>query len=952
MAGQSFPELEKNIIEYWKKHKVFERSISERPETKPYTFYDGPPFATGLPHYGHIVASTLKDVVPRYATMRGYRVERNWGWDCHGLPVENLIEKELKLKTKQDIETMGVAAFNDACKTSVLRYTAEWKTTIERLGRWVDMENDYRTMDPNYMESVWWVFKQLFDKGLIYEGKKAMQVCPRCVTPLANFEVTLGYKDVIDTAVTWKFPVVGQAKTYLLAWTTTPWSTLGTTGLSVGPDFTYVKVKVPTEHGVEFYVLVKDRVEIVLAGMEYEIVETMKGVDLVGWSYEPVMPEYRNLPDVVAKPNSYHVFPGDYVEVTEGTGIVTINGSYGEIDMQAAKRNDLPLVIDVEMNGTYNTFAGKYAGKNVKVAQVEIITDMQAAGFILKAEPFTHSYPHCWRCDTPLLNYATTSWFVRVTQLKDDMIKNNHQIDWVPDHIKHGRFGKWLDGVKDWAISRERYWGTPLPIWKSSDGDILCVGSIAELAELSGEPITDLHKQFVDPIVIHKDGKDYRRIESVLDCWFESGSMPYAQQHYPFEHKEDFSKLFPAEFIAEGLDQTRGWFYTLTVLSTALFNQPAFKHVIVNGLVLAEDGKKMSKRLKNYPEPNLVLEKYGADALRYYLMSSPVVHAEDLRFSEKGVDLVMKKVIMTLWNVQTFYSMFAEGVAVPVEPKSISSSSVMDQWVLAYTAAVVKTVTTAMDSYDLQTVTITLEKFIQEISTWYIRRSRDRFKSSDPAEKLAALSTLRQVLLTTVKLLAPFTPFISEQIYLNIMGTTGVGDSVHLQTWPTVEPAHTNDALLSQMQAVREAVEQVLAQREAAGLKVRQPLAQVTVPGVQAWPQTLQQVLCDEVNVKVVVEGTTMQLDTTITPELAEEGMVRELVRTINALRKQKKFTIKDQIAITYQTTDQLIQTVFQKHSTQLQQSVLAKQLQASDSVQAEVCQVNGAAVTLTLIVQ
>jgi len=952
MPGQSFPELEKNILTYWKEHKLFERSIAERPTDKQFTFYDGPPFATGLPHYGHIVASTLKDVVPRYATMRGYRVERRWGWDCHGLPVENLIEKELGLKTKQDIEKIGVAAFNDACKTSVLRYTNEWRATVERLGRWVDMDNDYRTMDPNYMESVWWVFKQLYEKGLIYEGKKAMHVCPRCATALSNFEVTLGYKDITDVSAFVQFQVndpnaIANEDLYLVAWTTTPWTLPGNVLLAVNAAVDYLVVNIVDDKNyARNYVLAKDLAAAVLADTKYTVVKTVTGAELVGLTYKPLFPYYKN----TAK--AFRVVAADFVTTQDGTGIVHIAPGYGEDDYQLGQAEGVETIQHVSMTGQFVEAVIDFAGQQAKPKGDPTQTDKAVIAWLRQhnalfaVKEYTHSYPHCWRCDTPLLNYATSSWFVRVTQLKDDMIKNNHQIDWVPDHIKHGRFGKWLDGVKDWAISRERYWGAPLPIWKSQDGDILCVGSIAELAELSGEPVTDLHKQFVDPIVIHKDGKAYHRISSVLDCWFESGSMPYAQQHYPFEHADNFTKLFPAQFIAEGLDQTRGWFYTLTVLSTALFNQPAFKHVVVNGLVLAEDGKKMSKRLKNYPEPGIVLEKYGADALRFYLMSSPVVRGEDLRFSEKGVDLVMKKVIMTLWNVQTFYGMFAEGVAVPERPLS---KNVMDQWVLAYAAAVTDTVTTAMDKYELQTVTTTLEQFIQEVSTWYIRRSRDRFKSNDQAEKLAALSTLRYVLLATVKLLAPFTPFIAEQIYLTLTGATAVGDSVHLQTWPVAEVSHKNEELLAQMQAVRTAVEQVLAQRESAGLKVRQPLAQVTVPGVQAWPETLQQVLCDEVNVKSVVDGEAMQLDTIITPELAEEGMVRELVRTINALRKQKKLTLKDQVAITYQTDDQLVQTVFTKYAIQLQQSVLAKNLILSDVAQAEVCKVNGATVTLTI---
>lgn len=948
MKNLSFAEAEQKINAYWKQHKVFERSISERPTDKQFSFYDGPPFATGLPHYGHIVASTIKDVVPRYATMRGYRVERRWGWDCHGLPVENLIEKDLGLKTKQDIEAIGVAKFNEACQASVLKYTTEWRATIERLGRWVDMDNDYRTMDPEFMESVWWVFKQLFDKGLIYEGRKAMHVCPRCVTPLSNFEVTLGYKEVEDLAVTWKFRLVDAPDTALLAWTTTPWSTPGITGLSVGPNYTYVKVKI----GDEFVILVKDRVEAVLAGQDFTIVEELPGSALVGLRFQHVVPSYASLPDIVAAKNVYQVFPGDYVEVTEGTGIVTINGSYGDIDMQAARKNDLPLIMDVEMNGVFNELAGAYAGLSVKDGQVKVVSDAQAAGLVFKAEPFKHSYPHCWRCDTALLNYATTSWFVKVTAIKDQMIQNNEQVTWMPEHVKHGRFGKWLEGAKDWAISRERYWGAPLPIWKSADGEILCVGSKAELEQLAGVQLNDLHKQFVDGVVIKKNGKDYHRIAAVLDCWFESGSMPYAQAHYPFEHEQHFTSTFPADFIAEGLDQTRGWFYTLNVLSTALFNKPAAKNIIVNGLVLAEDGKKMSKRLKNYPEPNVVLDKYGADALRFYLMSSPVAAASDLRFSEKGVDLVMKKVIMTLWNVGTFYQLFAEGETVPAGQTNASgqtSAHIMDRWVLALMADMTTRVTLAMERYDLAEATRLLENAVQEISTWYVRRSRDRFKGSKE-DKQAALQTLRAVLENLITLLAPFTPFLAERLYLQLHPKAeAAGDSIHLQAWPMVAASEVDAELLQAMTAARELVETILAQREAAAIKVRQPLADVAVPNLSSLTPELQAVICAEVNVKRLVAGDVVKLNTVLTPELEVEGLVREFVRSVNALRKDQKLSIHDFVTLTYYTTDPLLQQMITANQAHLGSAVLATQLiQASES-QANSLKLNGRILTISL---
>lgn len=848
---QSFPEMEENWIKLWKENRTFEKSVDQRPKEKEYTFYDGPPFATGLPHYGHILAGTMKDVVPRYQTMRGHRVERVFGWDCHGLPIENLIEKELGLETKQDIEEkFGIDKFSEACRASVLKYTGEWEETVSRMGRWVDFKNDYKTMDPEYMETIWWVFSQLWDKDYIYQGKKAMHVCPRCATPLSNFEVTLGYKDVKDNSVVWKFPIVGQEDTYLLAWTTTPWSTLSTMGLSIGPDFDYVKVKVADE----FLIFAKERLEFVMNGIEdYEVVEEMKGSDLVGTEYIPLNDWYKELEELQGNGNVYKVFSGDYVEVTEGTGIVTINGSYGEIDMEAAKKNALPIVMDVEIDGHFNAMAKDYSGMYVKDAEVKLIENMQKVGRVWRTEKYKHSYPHCWRCDSALLNYATDAWFVSVDRIKDTMLAENAKVHWTPDHVGHGRFNDWLENARDWCISRTRYWGAPLPVWVAEkSGEMICIGSIKELEDFSGEKVTDLHKHFVDKISFVKDGETYNRIPEVLDCWFESGAMPYAQQHYPFENKEKFESNFPAKFIAEGLDQTRGWFYTLMVLGCGLFGKSPFENVIVNGMILAEDGKKMSKKLKNYPDPNEIFDKYGADALRFYLMNSPVVKAEPLRFSEKGVNDVVRKILLPIWNSYSFFVTYAnidgwepKGTEIP------DSDNKLDRWIMSELEKLLKELTDEMDNYDLQRATEPIVEFIDSMTNWYIRRSRRRFWKSDSDEdKNQAYSTLYYCLIKFAQILAPFTPFIAEEIYTNLTGE----ESVHLSDWPEFDESRIDLDLNEEMALVRKVVNLGHSLRAKTKMKVRQPLAKVQVAlpaGVDfALLEEQKEVVLEELNVK------------------------------------------------------------------------------------------------------
>ncbi len=939
---------EKKILEYWNIHRCFEKSVEQRPEGKPYVFYDGPPFATGLPHYGHIVASVKKDVVPRYFTMRGFRVERQWGWDCHGLPVENIVEGELGLKAKKDIEAFGVEKFNSACLARVLTYATEWQKTIERIGRWVDMDHAYRTMDPNFMESVWWVFKQLWEKGLVYEGYKAMHICPRCVTALSNFEVTQGYKDVVDISVVVKCKLqdtsakknfFGDGPVYILAWTTTPWTLPGNVLLAVNPKARYALVT----RADGTYIVGADRLSIMEDSTgESDDVEIRYGEDLVGLAYEPIFSYFAETA------NAFRVVGADFVATDEGTGIVHIAPAFGDNDFELGKREGVPLVQHVTMEGVFVPQVTDFAGMSVKpkddhdATDIEIIKWLAREGKLFSKKKITHSYPHCWRCDTPLLNYATTSWFVRVTDLKDKLLANNAQINWVPEHMKEGRFGKWLEGARDWAVSRSRYWGSVIPIWRSADGDLIVVGSVKELEELSGETVRDLHKHSVDGIVIKKNGKDYRRVPEVLDCWFESGAMPYAQMHYPFEHERKFSLGFPAEFIAESQDQTRGWFYTLHVLSTALFNTPAFRNVSVNGIVLAEDGRKMSKRLKNYPDPALILEKYGADAVRYYLVTSPVMHGESLNFSEAGVREMYNKVVNTLSNVLEFYKMFVVGTQQSAigsaESRKPKAGHVLDRWILAKLNDLVREVTNHMEAYRLAEAARPIEIFIAELSQWYVRRSRERFKGDDEQDKAAAMATLREVLLTLAKVMAPFTPFIAEKVYMEVGGEK---ESVHLEDWPdSVEATADQTQVLTDMVKARKIVEMGLALRAETGVKVRQPLSQLSVIGFE-FSADLKQMIADELNVKEVVGddvsgehwtmkedgGVKVALNVHMTDALKKEGLLRELVRTVNQLRKDAGLSPRDSVTLSYHTDDPLLQSVFTDFSFEIQKSVLADEL-------------------------
>lgn len=925
---------EKDVLLYWKENQCFEKSVEGRSAGKPYVFYDGPPFATGLPHYGHLVGSIMKDVVPRYWTMKGFRVDRTWGWDCHGLPIENIVEKKFDLGSRKDIEAFGVDTFNNKCHEEVLTYAEEWKKVIHRLGRWVDMENAYKTMDLPFMESVWWVFKELWDKDMIYEGRKPMHICPRCETVLSNFEVNQGYLDVTDISVTAKFRLTsGTHKDIeVLAWTTTPWTLPGNVLLAVGKDINYVVVK--TQDGQ--YILAKDRVQNVFGKIDHEIVSSIITSELIGSTYEPLFPFFAD------HENAFRVVSGDFVITEEGTGVVHIAPGFGEDDMQLGKEENVSPIMHIGLNGQFVSEVSepmekegysvleipvKAKGEYQKI-DIEIIKYLAHHGKLFAKEKLIHSYPHCWRCDTPLLNYSTSSWFVKVTNLKDRLVATNKEINWVPDNMKEGRFGKWLEGARDWAISRSRFWGTPLPIWKSEDGDILCVGSHAELEELSGVKVDNLHKHVIDKIVIERDGKTYHRIDEVLDCWFESGSMPYAQLHYPFENEATFEQGFPAEFIAEGQDQTRGWFYTLHVLSNALFKMPAFKNVIVNGIVLAEDGKKMSKKLQNYPDPMDVMEKYGSDAVRLYLMSSPVVRAENIRFSEREVDEVSKKFVNILRNVISFYSLYKEND----DGRDPNNSHVMDRWIMSRISQTLKEETEAMDKYDLSGAARVLQSFATDLSTWYIRRSRDRFKTEGEDQK-EALATLRTVLDIYSKMIAPFTPFLAEVMYQEVEGgflATEERMSVHLENWP--ENQEVDSDLIERMGEARAVVSRILDAREEAGRPVKQALGSVTiyVPSGNI-AEDLLSVILDEVNIKqasVLMRELSVEVDMELTPALVREGMMRDVTRHVNQLRKDTGLTIQDSIILKIWSASAEVRTMFDEHKDAIQDGVLASSVE------------------------
>ena len=850
----SFVEMEHSILEFWENENIFQKSLQQSKEFDPYVFYDGPPFATGLPHHGHLTASTIKDIIPRYWTMQGKHVSRRFGWDCHGVPIEWEIDKKLKMSAQEAVASLGVKGYNDECRSIVQRYVAEWRSTITRLGRWVDFDDDYKTMDPWYMESVWWVFKQLWDKGLVYKGFKVMPISTALGTPLANFEVSQNYRDVQDPAVTVLFKIKDQER-YLAAWTTTPWTLPSNLAVCVGDEIDYVLVRdESTAKNIYF------AEELLTHYGDFEILERVKGSDLVGLQYEPLFDYFADQ----QTEGGFVVVSDDYVTTDGGTGLVHQAPAFGEDDYRVLNENDInAFVCPVGLDGRFDESVTDFSGMHVKEADKPIIEFLKQRGSLYRQEVIQHSYPFCPRSDTPLIYVAIPAWYVRTSSIVDKLVSANDQIHWVPEHIKEGRFGNWLKGEVDWGVSRNRVWGTPIPIWINDEtGKAICIGSKEELKEYSGVEVSDFHREHVDPLTFDIEGEPgtYRRIEEVLDCWFESGSMPYAQLHYPFENHDVFKSGFPAEFIAEGLDQTRGWFYTLTVLAAAIFDKPAFNNVIVNGLVLAEDGKKMSKSLQNYTPPDNLMEQYGADALRLYLINSGLVKAEEQRFVDSGVHEMTRRALLPWFNAFSFLKTYAEIDEWSPKDGFSSGDNVLDQWMVSRLQTLKEGVSKEMSEYRLYNVVPKLFDFIEDLTNWYIRLNRSRFWGEGMDEdKVSAFNTLYSVLYELSKVMAPFAPFLSEHLYRELSAFSedkADKESVHLCRFPEFDLDQKASGLEVAVDRMQQVVLLGRQKRESVKIGLRTPLSAITIihrdESLLEDMKSLEGYVRDELNVREV----------------------------------------------------------------------------------------------------
>lgn len=932
---KKYSEMEKEVIKFWKENKIFEKSLEQRSLEKSYSFYDGPPFITGVPHYGTLLSSIVKDAVPRYWTMKGYRVERRWGWDCHGLPAENMVEKKLGIRSKKEIEEkIGIAKFNEECLRETSQIASEWESVVDRIGRWVEFKNAYKTMDRSYMESVWWAFAQLWKKGLIYEDMRVSLYCPRCSTPLSNFEIAMdnSYEMDSDPSVYIKMKTVDEDNTYFLVWTTTPWTLLANVALAVGKDIDYVMIeKEDQENGKLIrFILAEERLKKVFGEDKYKIIKKFKGEDLVGRKYEPIFPNKIK--------NGYRVITGDFVTTKEGTGIVHIAPAFGEDDFQARRDNDLPIIANVNEAGEFTD--GQWKKEKVWEANVKIVKWLKEKGFLFKREQVTHSYPHCHRCHTKLIYKAQSAWYVNVDKIRKELLAKNENINWFPEFLKHGRFQKGIESAPDWNISRDRYWGTAIPVWKCENEkchEVKVFSSYEELKKVSGQKLSDYHRPKVDEITFKCDkcGGTMKRIPQVFDSWIESGSMPFAQFHYPFENKEKFEKSFPTDFISEYIAQTRAWFYVLHVVSVGIFGKESFKNVVTTGTIAGSDGRKMSKSLGNYTLPDIVLERYSADAMRFYLLSSPLLHAQNISFSEKSIKDIQRKVLATLWNSYSFFVLYANVDEWTPDPKAqlwdeskISTlGNLLDRWIISKLHTLIAEVDESMQGYDLVKSTKPFETFIDNLSNWYIRRSRKRFwKSKNDTDKNEAYQTLYSVLVTLSKVMAPFTPFIAEEIYKNLTGE----ESVHLADFPVANKKLIDERLNQQMEDTRNVITEALQLRAKAGIKVRQPLASLKFKSYNLEKDFLE-IIKNEVNVKEVIFSQHLDeeviLDTKITQSLELEGYAREIIRYIQQMRKEAGYEVDNRIEVGYLG----LAEVFEKFSDLIAKETLANKIEKGE---------------------
>jgi len=970
-------EYEKDWVARWKEAKTFEKSVENRPKENSYVFYDGPPFISGVPHHGTLLSSIVKDAVPRYQTMKGKRIERVWGWDAHGLPAERYTEQKLNIHSRQEVLEYGLEKYIVATRANMLETSSAWEEVVDRIGRWVDFKGAYKTMDKDYMESIWWAFKTLYEKGKIYEGEKVLMYCTLDGTPLSKAEVTMdagAYQDVTDPSVYVKFKL--EDGRYALAWTTTPWTLPANTALAVNPDVDYIELEASDG---KRYIVALDLSMAILTISEDEnlrvVGDKFKGKELVGLSYDPLIaiPEgmsYTSIGKKDAKAGDeipqnaalvsemYTIQAADYVETEAGTGIVHIAPTYGEEDYELAKRNNIPGLHVVDENGFYYEPMAKKLYEfmpwrdaneplNVWESNKDLAKALKKAGVVWNITYITHSYPHCHRCGTKLMYRAHPSWFMDIDGQREKMLEKNEPINWFPEHIKHGRFEKTMQQAPDWNISRDRFWATAMPVWKGTDENgeihIRVVGSYAELKELSGAELEDYHRPWIDDVTFEIDGVTYTRIDKVMDSWFEAGSMPFAQFHYPFENKEKFEANFPGDFIVEYIGQVRAWFYYMHAMSIALFGEYSFKNVIVTGNAMGSDGKKLSKSRGNYTDPNEVMDKFSADSLRFLLLSSPLLNGEDFTLQDKDVGDVARKLSM-IWNMYDFFTMYAEVDGWefdPSKPFTLSPDDVsnpLDKWIISRLHQLNKEVTTHMDGYNIPDAMSPMLPFIEDASNWFVRRSRRRFwKSEDDGDKADAYRTLHYVLLKLSVILAPFTPFLAEELYQKMGGGS---ESVHLLDWPMNDTV--DELVMNDMELVRDYVNQGLGLRAKAGLKVRQPLASVTVPSLGEYVD-FETILIDELNVKQVIVGDTVIIDEQLTPELKREGLMREVVRHIQNARKNAGLNIDDRIVLTLTTTDEELKAAIDEHIDTIKAEALVVELTAADGgAYAEVVKVEG----------